>query len=137
MGNNNRKKIEIKMADAFDLQADLTDILRHKSSMKLKLELTDILLQVKNKTQPANELMQELFRDQGVTDQTSGQMMLPRFVDGGKEETEAYKEYKTLQEQPVELECPLVSMNLLESMETETNYPALIKLILENQLQRE
>jgi len=135
--SNSKKKVEIKMADAFDLQTDLTEILKRKSGMKLKLQLTEILLQVKNKTEPATSLMQELFRDHGIMDEASKQLMLPRFVDGTKEETEAFREYKTLQDQPVELDCPPISMDLLENIESDVNYPSLIKLILENNLQRQ
>jgi|SRR4051812_40747026 len=133
---SNKKKVEIKMSDAFDLQTDLADILKRKSNMKLKLELTDILLQVKSQTTPANDLLQELFRDHGVTDDLTRQLILPRFVDGTKQETEAFKEYKTLQDQAVELECPLITMELLEKIESDSSYPALVKLILENDLQR-
>jgi hypothetical protein len=131
------KKVEIKMAEAFELQAELTDLLRRKSSMKLKLPLTEILLKIKSRTEPANNLMQELFRDHGeeIGEGAQKQLVLKRYANGsGGDETEHYKDYMALNEQKIEFDSPMIDMDLLEIVESDASYPVLVKIILDSEL---
>jgi hypothetical protein len=132
-----RKKVEMKMSEAMELQAELTDLLKRKSSMKLKLELTEIQLKLKARTEPAAGLLQQIFDQHGEDIEQNGQRqkMIRRYVNGpGSEETEHFKDFTTINEQIVDFECPPITIELLEKVESDASYPSLIKLIIDNDL---
>lgn len=130
------KTVKTTIAKAIMIESELDHLLKHKAKMKLKLELTEIQLKLKDRTGPAIQMLQEFFSIHGKPDGNNGNLVIERFMPGTRKLSEEFKEVDTINNEPVEFECQGITLDLLEDVDTQGHYPELIRLIMDNKLER-
>lgn len=120
------KTIELTVEDALKLQAEIEALLQVKTKVKLKFQLTTLLLKLKSQTEAGHTLLQDLFREQGKKS-PNGTLYLPEYTDE-KEKTEEFKQFEEINAQKVSIEYEEID-KAVEDMETAYPVQVLLKLM--------
>jgi hypothetical protein len=148
------EKISLKLYEFYNLDSELNGVtnqqtgekasaglLAEKLKLTTKYWLTELSKKVAAEKAGVESLKEELIKKHGETDET-GNISIPMYIDIVKDEEgnivdgknnpkfiEFQNEFNTLLQEEKELEYKPVSINELENIESEGNYPVFFKLV--------
>ena len=148
------EKISLKLYEFYNLDSELNGVtnqqtgekvsaglLAEKLKLTTKYWLTELSKKVAAEKVTVESLKEELIKKHGETDET-GNISIPMYIDIVKDEEgnivdgknnpkfiEFQTEFNTLLQEEKELEYKPVSINELENIESEGNYPVFFKLV--------
>lgn len=148
------EKISLKLYEFYNLDSELNGVMNQQTgekvsagllAEKLKLTtkywLTELSKKVAAEKATVESLKEELIKKHGETDET-GNISIPMYIDIVKDEEgnivdgknnpkfiEFQTEFNALLQEEKELEYKPVSINELENIESEGNYPVFFKLV--------
>ena len=148
------EKISLKLYEFYNLDSELNGVMNQQTgekvsagllAEKLKLTtkywLTELSKKVAAEKATVESLKEELIKKHGETDET-GNISIPMYIDIVKDEEgnivdgknnpkfiEFQTEFNSLLQEEKELEYKPVSINELENIESEGNYPVFFKLV--------
>lgn len=124
------KTTTLKVYEAINLEAEADYLLKLKAPIKLKFELTELLLKIQSALTAARQILTELFKEHGSPDPNNQEvMLLPQFKPGTNEKTGAFIEYETINNQDIELTYKPIDIDLFQNIESDQNFPVLFRLI--------
>lgn len=122
--------IELTVKQSLDLQQELAVLLTLKAPIKLKFELTELMIKTKVRNEAAQKLIEEIVNEYGAIDNVTKQKVVKFYADAeGKEKTEGFKQIETVWEQKINLDYEPISIKLFENIESDMNFPNLFKLL--------
>jgi len=148
------EKISLKLYEFYNLDSELNGVtnqqtgekvsaglLAEKLKLTTKYWLTELSKKVAAEKVTVESLKEELIKKHGETDET-GNISIPMYIDIVKDEEgnivdgknnpkfiEFQTEFNALLQEEKELEYKPVSINELENIESEGNYPVFFKLV--------
>jgi len=148
------EKISLKLYEFYNLDSELNGVtnqqtgekvsaglLAEKLKLTTKYWLTELSKKVAAEKASIESLKEELIKKHGETDET-GNISIPMYIDIVKDEEgnivdgknnpkfiEFQNEFNALLQEEKELEYKPVSINELENIESEGNYPVFFKLV--------
>lgn len=127
--------LTLKNGDLLNLQQEINNLIPGIKSLKLKFYLTDLFEKSSNSLKTFNKLKEELIKEKGEEVEGGG-YKLNQFKPGvdqatATEEdlTDEFKDYLELLSQDVDITFASIPVDLFESIETDVNYPTLIKFV--------
>jgi uncharacterized protein (UPF0216 family) len=152
------EKISLKLYEFYNLESELNGVTNQQTGEKIsagllaeklklttKYWLTELSKKVAAEKAVVESLKEELIKKHGETDET-GNISIPMYVNIVKDEEgnivsgennpkfiEFQNEFNTLLQEEKELEYKSVSLNELESIESDSNYPTFFKLVTVNE----
>lgn len=120
------KTAELTVEDAIRLQSEIEALLQVKTKVKLKFQLTTLLLKLKAQTQAGHNMLQDLFRENGKK-APNGTLYLQEYTDT-KEKTEEFRQFEEINAQKVTVEYEEID-KAVEEMETAYPIQVLLKLM--------
>ena len=152
------EKISLKLYEFYNLDSELNGVTNQQTGEKIsagllaeklklttKYWLTELSKKVAAEKAVVESLKEELIKKHGETDET-GNISIPMYVNIVKDEEgnivsgennpkfiEFQNEFNTLLQEEKELEYKSVSLNELESIESDSNYPTFFKLVTVNE----
>ena len=148
------EKISLKLYEFYNLDSELNGVtnpqtgekstaglLAEKLKLTTKYWLTQLSKKVAAEKAGVESLKEDLIKKHGETDET-GNISIPMYIDIVKDEEgnivdgknnpkfiEFQNEFNTLLQEEKEVEYKPVTLNELESIESEGNYPTFFKLV--------
>jgi uncharacterized protein (UPF0216 family) len=148
------EKISLKLYEFYNLDSELNGVtnpqtgekstaglLAEKLKLTTKYWLTELSKKVAAEKAGVESLKEDLIKKHGETDET-GNISIPMYIDIVKDEEgnivdgknnpkfiEFQNEFNTLLQEEKEVEYKPVTLNELESIESEGNYPTFFKLV--------
>jgi len=148
------EKISLKLYEFYNLDSELNGVMNQQTGEKIsagllaeklklttKYWLTELSKKVAAEKATVESLKEELIKKHGETDET-GNISIPMYIDIVKDEEgnivdgknnpkfiEFQNEFNALLQEEKELEYKPVSINELENIESEGNYPVFFKLV--------
>jgi hypothetical protein len=148
------EKISLKLYEFYNLDSELNGVMNQQTGEKIsagllaeklklttKYWLTELSKKVAAEKVSIESLKEELIKKHGETDET-GNVSIPMYIDIVKDEEgnivdgknnpkfiEFQNEFNALLQEEKELEYKPVSINELENIESEGNYPVFFKLV--------
>jgi uncharacterized protein (UPF0216 family) len=152
------EKISLKLYEFYNIESELNGVTNQQTGEKIsagllaeklklttKYWLTELSKKVAAEKAVVESLKEELIKKHGETDET-GNISIPMYVNIVKDEEgnivsgennpkfiEFQNEFNTLLQEEKELEYKSVSLNELESIESDSNYPTFFKLVTVNE----
>jgi uncharacterized protein (UPF0216 family) len=152
------EKISLKLYEFYNLESELNGVTNQQTGEKIsagllaeklklttKYWLTELSKKVAAEKAVVESLKEELIKKHGETDETDN-ISIPMYVNIVKDEEgnivsgennpkfiEFQNEFNTLLQEEKELEYKSVSLNELESIESDSNYPTFFKLVTVNE----
>lgn len=119
------KKVFFLLHEALALESEIQALLTLRAPIRLKYELTTLLLKLQARTKAGTECIQGLFKEFGTPDPTNPKLLL--LADG----TKALDDYKALQQQPVdEMEFTPIAIDAFDKLEIDFNCPVFFEKII-------
>lgn len=88
------------------------------------------MLKTRDELAAARRLLTALFEAHGQPGGGDGRtLVLPQFKEGTMEKTAAFMEYETINSQDVEMTYIPISLDLLDNIDSDENYPVLFRLV--------
>ena len=148
------EKISLKLYEFYNLDSELNGVMNQQTGEKIsagllaeklklttKYWLTELSKKVADEKATVESLKEELIKKHGEADET-GNISIPMYIDIVKDEEgnivdgknnpkfiEFQNEFNALLQEEKELEYKPVSINELENIESEGNYPVFFKLV--------
>jgi uncharacterized protein (UPF0216 family) len=148
------EKISLKLYEFYNLDSELNGVMNQQTGEKIsagllaeklklttKYWLTELSKKVAAEKATVESLKEELIKKHGEADET-GNISIPMYIDIVKDEEgnivdgknnpkfiEFQNEFNALLQEEKELEYKPVSINELENIESEGNYPVFFKLV--------
>jgi uncharacterized protein (UPF0216 family) len=148
------EKISLKLYEFYNLDSELNGVVNQQTGEKIsagllaeklklttKYWLTELSKKVAAEKATVESLKEELIKKHGEADET-GNISIPMYIDIVKDEEgnivdgknnpkfiEFQNEFNALLQEEKELEYKPVSINELENIESEGNYPVFFKLV--------
>jgi hypothetical protein len=148
------EKISLKLYEFYNLDSELNGVMNQQTGEKIsagllaeklklttKYWLTELSKKVAAEKVSIESLKEDLIKKHGETDET-GNVSIPMYIDIVKDEEgnivdgknnpkfiEFQNEFNALLQEEKELEYKPVSINELENIESEGNYPVFFKLV--------
>lgn len=127
--------LQLKNGDLLNAQSEINSLLPKIKSLKLKFYLIDLLEKSNDSLKAFTKLKDELIKEKGEPIEGGG-FKLNQFKEGIIPEnateddlTDAFKEYIELLNQEVSITFASIPIDLFESVESDTNYPTLLKFV--------
>ena len=149
------EKISLKLFEFYNLESELNGVVNQQTGEKIsagllaeklklttKYWLTELAKKVAAEKTTVETLKEELIKKHGEADET-GNISIPMYIDIVKDEDgkivdgknnpkfiEFQSEFNALLQEEKELEYKPVSLNELENIESDGNYPTFFKLVV-------
>jgi hypothetical protein len=112
----------LTIAECNQLSETLTDLMRSPAKVKVKLSMMELIIELKNKTAAANELLSSLYKQHG---KDMGNGMLSMEVT-----SDAFRQVQELNQETVEITHNLLDIESIADMQSNTDCRVLMNLLL-------
>jgi hypothetical protein len=113
----------LSIAECNQLSETLTDLMRSPAKVKVKLSMMQLIIELKNKTAAANELLSNLYKQHG-RDMGNGMLSMDM-------QSEAFRQVQELNAETVEITHNLLDVESIAEMQSNTDCRVLMNLLLQ------